>query len=96
MSPPGSPPAGEARPVIGRHHEHVVETLEETRIGPTPLVAAQAVDQLAAHSLGNLVTVRGRLAPLEAFGAGTPEIPAIPALMLLSPSETAGKRGNQF
>jgi hypothetical protein len=82
--PPGSPPAGEARPVIGRHHEHVVETREGTRIGP--LLAAQALDELAAHPLGNPVTARGRLAPLEAFGAATPESPAIPALMLLSPS----------
>jgi hypothetical protein len=72
--------------VIGRHHEHVVETREVTRIGPTPLLAAQAVDELAAHPLGNPVTARGRLAPLEAFGAATPESPAIPALMLLSPS----------
>lgn len=59
--------------MIGRHHEHVVETLEGACVGPTPLLAAQAVDELEAHLVGNLVTARVRLASLEVLAAATPE-----------------------
>jgi hypothetical protein len=83
--------------VIGRHHEHVVETLEGACIGPAPLLAAQAVDELEAHVFGSLVTARVRLASLEVLAAATPERPAIPALTLPSPPpETAGKSGSQL
>jgi hypothetical protein len=92
---PGSPPAGEVRPVIGRHHEHVVKTREAARIGQ-PLLAAQAVDGLAAQLFGNLVTPRASLAPLEVLAAATPESPALRTLIRPSSPRTAGKSGSQF
>jgi hypothetical protein len=79
--------------VIARHHEHVVETLQGARIGPTPLLAAQAVG-LAAHLLGS-VTACAPLAPLEVLVAATSESPASPALMPSLP-QIAGKTGNKF
>lgn len=90
-----SPSAGEVRPVICRHHEQVVETLG-ARTGPMPLLAGEAVDELKARLLGNLVTVRARLAPLHVLAAAMPESPAIPGPILPSPPETAGKSGSQF
>ena len=81
--------------MIGRHHERVVETLG-ARIGPMPLLAAEAVDELAAQLLGNLVTAGARLASLEVRAATTPESPAIPGPILQSPPETAGKSRSQL
>ena len=59
-----------------------------------PLVAAEAVDQLTAL-LGNLVTMRARLVPMQVLAAATPESPAIQGPILPSPPETAGKSGSQ-